>query len=173
QYRARLKRRHEWQLAEQRHELALQASVAKTRFLATLGHEVRTPMPAVLGMSELLASTQLDARQPGRVESIRRPGVHPERPAEDALDLAKIEAGRLELVDEPLDLHALVRETAAFHAPLLERRGLGFDCSIDPALPRWVLGDAGRVRQILLNLLGNAAKFTERGSVALQAAPYP
>ncbi len=173
QYRARLKRRHEWQLAEQRHELALQASVAKTRFLATLGHEVRTPMTAVLGMSELLASTQLDARQRGHVESIRRAGEHLLRLVNDALDLAKIEAGRLELVDEPLDLHALVRETAAFHAPLLERRGLGFDCSIDPALPRWVLGDAGRVRQILLNLLGNAAKFTERGSVALQAAPYP
>src|SRR5690606_13659601 len=106
-------------------------------------------------------------------ESIRRAGEHLLRLVNDALDLAKIEVGRLELVDEPLDLHALVRETAAFHAPLLERRGLGFDCTIDPALPRWVLGDAGRVRQILRNLLGNEAKFTERGSVASQAAPYP
>jgi signal transduction histidine kinase/CheY-like chemotaxis protein len=172
QYRARLKRRHAWQLAEQRHELALQASLAKTRFLATLGHEVRTPMTAVLGMSELLASTDLDARQRGHVESIRRAGEHLLRLVNDALDLAKIEAGRLELVDEPFDLHALVRETAAFNAPLAERRGLAFHCDIDQALPRWVRGDAGRVRQILLNLLGNAAKFTERGSIALHAGPH-
>ena len=171
QYRARLKRRHEWLLAEQRHELAEQASLAKTRFLATLGHEVRTPMTGVLGMSELLAGTDLDARQRGHVESIRRAGEHLLRLVNDALDLAKIEADRLELVEQPFDLHALIRETVAFNAPLAGQRGLEFHGTIAEGVPRWVAGDAGRVRQILLNLLGNAVKFTEHGSVTLLAEP--
>lgn len=169
QYRARLKRRHAWLLAEQKRELAEQASLAKTRFLATLGHEVRTPMTGVLGMSELLASTDLDARQRGHVESIRRAGEHLLRLVNDALDLARIEADRLELDLQPFDLHALIRDTVAFNAPLAQQRGLALHGTIDDDVPRWVLGDAGRVRQILLNLLGNAVKFTERGSVTLTA----
>ncbi len=168
QYRARLKRRHAWQLAEHKRELAEQASLAKTRFLATLGHEVRTPMTGVLGMSELLAATDLDARQRGHVESIRRAGEHLLRLVNDALDLARIEADRLQLDQQPFDLHALVRETVAFCAPQAQQRGLAFDEEIAADVPHWVLGDAGRVRQILLNLLGNAVKFTERGSVGLQ-----
>ncbi len=167
QYRARLKRRHAWQLAEHKRELAEQASLAKTRFLATLGHEVRTPMTGVLGMSELLAATELDERQRGHVESIRRAGEHLLRLVNDALDLARIEADRLQLDQQPFDLHALVRETVEFCAPQALQRGLAFDEQLDPDVPRWVLGDAGRVRQILLNLLGNAVKFTERGSVGL------
>ncbi|MGJ4729455.1 two-component regulator propeller domain-containing protein [Luteimonas sp. SDU101] len=168
QYRARLKRRHAWQLAEHKREVAEQASLAKTRFLATLGHEVRTPMTGVLGMSELLAGTALDERQRSYVESIRRAGEHLLRLVNDALDLARIEADRLQLDQQPFELHALVAETAAFCAPQAQQRGLDFHARIDPAVPRWVMGDAGRVRQILLNLLGNAVKFTERGSVALQ-----
>ncbi|HRP71868.1 MAG TPA: two-component regulator propeller domain-containing protein [Luteimonas sp.] len=171
QYRVRLKRRHAWQLAVEKRELAEQASLAKTRFLATLGHEVRTPMTGVLGMSELLAGTELDARQRGHVESIRRAGEHLLRLVNDALDLARIEADHLELAQQPFDLHALIRETAAFCAPLAEQQGLAFHCTIAEDTPRWLLGDAGRVRQILLNLLGNAVKFTERGSVTLRAAP--
>ena len=168
QYRARLKRRHAWQLAEHKRELAEQASLAKTRFLATLGHEVRTPMTGVLGMSELLAATDLDERQRGHVESIRRAGEHLLRLVNDALDLARIEADRLQLDQQPFDLHALVREVAAFCAPQARQRGLAFHDTIAAGVPRWVVGDAGRVRQILLNLLGNAVKFTERGSVALR-----
>jgi len=171
QYRTRLKRRHAWQLAEQKRELAEQSSLAKTRFLATLGHEVRTPMTGVLGMSELLASTDLDARQRGHVESIRRAGEHLLRLVNDALDLARIEADRLELDVQPFDLHALIREIVAFCAPLARQRGLDFHDAIADDVPRWVRGDAGRVRQILLNLLGNAVKFTERGSVTLRAEP--
>jgi len=169
-YRARLKRRHAWQLAEHKREVAEQASLAKTRFLATLGHEVRTPMTGVLGMSELLAATDLDARQRSHVESIRRAGEHLLRLVNDALDLARIEADRLQLDQQPFDLHALVRETVDFCAPQAQQRGLAFHHAIDPDVPHWVLGDAGRVRQILLNLLGNAVKFTERGSVSLLVA---
>src|SRR5690606_7981115 len=115
--------------------------------------------------------TGLDARQRGYVGSIRTAGEHLLRLVNDALDLSRIEADRLELDVRPFDLHALIHETAAFSAPLAQQRGLAFRGGIDDGVPAWVLGDAGRVRQILLNLLGNAIKFTERGSVTLQAAP--
>lgn len=166
-YRARLKRRHAWQLAEDKRNLAEQASLAKTRFLATLGHEVRTPMTGVLGMSELLLHTDLDARQRGYAESIRRAGDHLMRLVNDALDLARIEAGKLELDPQPFEVARLVQDVVAMCAPMARQKSLGFDVVIDPAVPAWVLGDSGRVRQILLNLLGNAVKFTERGSLGL------
>lgn len=169
-YRDRLRRRTEWQLAEHKRDVAEQASLAKTRFLATLGHEVRTPMTGVLGMSELLQGTQLDGRQRGYVDSIRRAGEHLLRLVNDALDLARIEAGRLQLDLQPFDTRALVADVAALCAPAAERRGLAFRAEVDDDVPRWLLGDAVRVRQILLNLLGNASKFTEEGSVELQVA---
>ena len=170
-YRMRLKRRHAWQLDRQKRELAEHASLAKTRFLATLGHEVRTPMTGVLGMSELLLGTGLDARQRGYADAIRRAGEHLMRLVNDALDLARIEAGKLELVARPFDLVALLDEVGGMVEPMARQRGLRFLCHVDAQTPRWLLGDAGRVRQILLNLLGNAVKFTEEGSVSLQAAP--
>ena len=170
-YRRRLKRRHAWQLNEQKRDLAEQASLAKTRFLATLGHEVRTPMTGVLGMSELLLATELAPRQRGYADAIRRAGEHLMRLVNDALDLARIEAGKQELDVQPFDLAALLDEVSGMVEPMARQRGLAFRRHIDAGTPRWLLGDAGRVRQILLNLLGNAIKFTETGSVSLQAAP--
>ncbi len=167
-YRQRLKRRNAWQLARHKHALAEQASLAKTRFLATLGHEVRTPMTGVLGMSELLLATPLDPKQRGYTESIRRAGDHLMRLVNDALDLARIEAGKLELDVQPFDLHALVRDVAALMAPGARQRGLDFHDAIDPQAPRWLRGDAVRIRQILLNLLGNAIKFTDSGEIGLR-----
>ncbi|GAB3377918.1 ATP-binding protein [Lysobacter fragariae] len=166
-YRDRLRRRHALQLATQQHDLAEQASQAKTRFLATLGHEVRTPMTGVLGMSELLLRTPLNAQQRGYVGTIRGAGEHLLRLVNDALDLARIESGKLELADEPFDLRGLAEELGALIGPLAKQRGLAFQLSIDDDAPRALRGDAARVRQILLNLLGNAVKFTERGSVSL------
>lgn len=167
-YRQRLRRKASWHVAEHKRELAEQASEAKSRFLATLGHEVRTPMTGVLGMSELLLDTELDTRQRGYAESIRRAGNHLMRLVNDALDLARIEAGRLELDPQPFELARLMQEVAALCEPLVRQKSLRYDMEIDPAAPAWVHGDAGRVRQILLNLLGNAVKFTERGSVGLR-----
>lgn len=167
-YRSRLKRRHAWQLAEDKRQVAEQASQAKTRFLATLGHEVRTPMTGVLGMSELLLDTALDARQRGYAESIRRAGDHLMRLVNDALDLARIEAGRLDLDAQPFELARLVQDVVAMCAPLARQKSLAFDTVIETGVPEWVHGDSGRVRQILLNLLGNAVKFTERGHVTLR-----
>ncbi|QOY62240.1 response regulator [Lysobacter sp. H21R4] len=169
--RRRIERRQAWKRAEHEREVAHEASLAKTRFLATLGHEVRTPMTGVLGMSELLLETALDARQRSYATSIHRAGEHLLRLVNDALDLARIESGKLELAAEVFDLHALMDELAEMSAPLVEARGLAFVVDRDPATPRLVRGDAVRVRQILLNLLGNAAKFTERGSIRLAVAP--
>ncbi len=170
-YWRRLRRRHELQLAEHKREVAEQASQAKTRFLATLGHEIRTPMTGVLGMSELLLATPLDARQHGYTEAIRRAGAHLLRLVNDALDLARIEAGKLDLDVQPFDLRQLVSEVEGLMAPMADSAGLRF--GVDYRMPAETVadGDALRVRQILLNLLGNAIKFTERGEVSLRVMP--
>jgi len=167
-YQRRLRRRHEWQLARHKHELAEQASLAKTRFLATLGHEVRTPMTGVLGMSELLLASELDERQRGYTQAIRRAGEHLLRLVNDALDLARIEAGRLELQAQPFDLQQLLDDVRGLMEPLAQRRGLAFNLE-NTAPPRTrVDGDVLRLRQILLNLVGNAIKFTSEGAVGLR-----
>jgi signal transduction histidine kinase/ligand-binding sensor domain-containing protein/CheY-like chemotaxis protein len=166
-YRLRLKRRHDYQLIEQKQFLAEQASQAKSRFLANLGHEVRTPMTGVLGMSELLLSTQLDRKQSNHVQAIRSAGEHLLRLVNDALDLARIEAGRLELECLDFDFEALVQDVVELLHPLAERKGLGLRMEIaETVRGRW-RGDPTRVRQILSNLLTNAVKFTERGEVKL------
>src|SRR5690606_9861657 len=169
--RRRMRERMAMQRVRQERELARKASEAKTRFLATLGHEVRTPMTGVLGMSELLLGTRLDERQRGYAESIRRAGDHLMRLVNDALDLARIEAGKLELDPQPLDPRVMMDEVAALTGPLAQRRGLAWRVEVEPGVPAGLLGDQVRIRQILLNLAGNAIKFTERGEVALSAAP--
>jgi len=170
-YRQRLRARHAWQLAQHKREVAEQASLAKSHFLATLGHEVRTPMTGVLGMTELLLQTPLDARQHGYARAIDTAGRHLLRLVNDALDLARIEAGKLSLERRNFPLHALLEQAMALARPLAGRKGLDFACEIDPALPPALRGDPSRVRQILLNLLSNAIKFTERGAVTLRAFP--
>ncbi len=169
-YRRRLRRRTAVKLARHKRELLDQASQAKTRFLATLGHEVRTPMTGVLGMSELLLSTPLDETQRGYTQAIQNAGSHLLRLVNDALDIARIEAGKLQLQQHVFELRALVAEVAGLTAPVARQRGIAFVETIDVAAPKHVLGDAMRVRQILLNLVGNAIKFTERGEVGLQVA---
>ncbi|MFC7302330.1 hybrid sensor histidine kinase/response regulator [Cognatiluteimonas weifangensis] len=170
-WRARLQQRHALRLIAHERELAEQASLAKTRFLATLGHEVRTPMTGVLGMSELLLGTGLDARQRDYTEAIRRAGNHLLRLVNDALDLARIEAGKLELAPQPFSPQALVADVVALEAPMAQRKGLRFVQQVATDVPAVLLGDALRIRQILLNLLGNAIKFTEAGEVGVRAEP--
>ncbi|MGJ7901529.1 ATP-binding protein [Lysobacter sp. 1R34A] len=167
-YRRRARRRLAWQRAEHEREVAKQASLAKTRFLATLGHEVRTPMTGVLGMSELLLDTPLDERQRSYTLAVRRAGEHLLRLVNDALDLARIESGKLELADEAFDLRALVEEASNLMAPLARQRRLAFEIDISTGAPAGLRGDVSRVCQILLNLLGNAIKFTDEGKVSLR-----
>ncbi len=165
--RARLRRRQQWQLTVHKQQIAEQASQAKSRFLATLGHEVRTPMTGVLGMSELLLATPLDDLQRGYAASIQHAGTHLLRLVNDALDLARIEAGRLELDIRPFDLMSMLVQVETLMEPMAHQRGLAFERSFNLPGPVQVSGDEMRVRQILMNLLGNAIKFTEKGHVGL------
>lgn len=169
-YRQRIKRRHAWQLAEHKRELLEQASEAKSRFLATLGHEVRTPMTGVLGMAELLQGTHLDPRQRAHVDAIRRAGEHLLRLVNDALDLARIEAGKLDLDNRDFTLKPLLDEVSGLMAPVAERKGLAFVGQLHADAPTALHGDRTRIAQILLNLIGNAVKFTETGHVALETS---
>ncbi len=172
-YRRRLRRRSEWQLTVHKKELAEQASQAKTRFLATLGHEVRTPMTGVLGMSELLLDTELDPRQRSYAGAIQQAGTHLLRLVNDALDLARIESGKLQLDTQAFDLGKLLQEVIGLMAPMAGRRGLAFVGDGLALEGVQVQGDPMRLRQILMNLLGNAIKFTEQGSVGLSTTLQP
>lgn len=166
-YRTRLRRRHAFEMAEQRRELAEQSSLAKTRFLATMGHEVRTPMSGVMGMTELLLGTPLSAPQRRYAEAIQQAGQHLLRLVDDALDLARIEADKLTLIIAPFAARAVLEQVRLLLQPLAERKGLDFAFSVAAAVPNWLAGDADRIRQIVLNLATNAIKFTEHGSVKL------
>jgi signal transduction histidine kinase/CheY-like chemotaxis protein/streptogramin lyase len=164
-WRRRVEQRHRMQLADQQRLLAEQANAAKTRFLATLGHEIRTPMTGVLGMAELLLRMPLPPRQQGYIEAIGRSGELLLKLVNDALDLARIEAGRFELEPAPFDPRALLGEVEQLEAGLAARKGLTFAVECAPDVPARVLGDGLRIKQILLNLANNALKFTERGGV--------
>jgi len=168
--RRRLEQRHRFALIAQRQQLAEQANAAKTRFLAGMAHEIRTPMTGVLGMTELLLGTPLDERQRRFADGIRRSGALLLRQVDDALDLARIEAGKLQLHEAPFDPAALLREVAALEQGLATRKGLSLQVEIEPGAPRRLLGDALRVQQVLLNLTHNALKFTQTGSVRLRLA---
>ena len=168
-WRRRLAQRHQMQLAEQRSRLAEQASAAKTQFLATLSHEIRTPMTGVLGMAELLLNSGLGSQQHEYAEAIQRSGKMLLKLLNDALDLARIEAGKFSLEPAPFDPRALVRDIAALEQGQARAKGLAFHLEIADDLPARVMGDALRVQQILLNLANNALKFTEHGSVTLRA----
>lgn len=167
-YRRRLRARSQWQLEQHKRALAEQASQAKTRFLATLGHEVRTPMTGVLGMAELLLATPLDARQRDYAGSILSAGRHLLRLVNDALDLARIEAGKLPLEARDFDLRELLEQICALVRPMALSKQLAFDFELEPGLPPTLQGDSNRVQQILLNLLVNAIKFTAHGRVGLR-----
>jgi len=168
-YRARLRGLHEKQVLEERRALAEQASQAKSRFLADLGHEIRTPMTGVLGMAELMHADASDGRQRARIEAIQSAGRHLLVLLNDALDLARIEAGRLELQDVAFDLPALLVDACALLRPQAEAKRLAFALQLPPDLPRGVRGDPVRLRQILLNLGHNAVKFTTAGRIRICA----
>jgi signal transduction histidine kinase len=169
-YRNRLAIRNEQELRDQERVLAQQNSSAKSRFLATLGHEIRTPMTGLMGMADLLQSGELSLQQRQRVTSIQGAGQHLLQLVNDVLDLAQIEAGKLRLHADVFNLEMLVLEVCDLLRPLAEIKGLSFDCIIEKNAPGFCIGDAGRVRQILLNLGNNAIKFTERGSVVIKTS---
>jgi signal transduction histidine kinase/ligand-binding sensor domain-containing protein/CheY-like chemotaxis protein len=166
--RHRLQHQHRLALSEERQRIAEQANAAKSRFLANMAHEIRTPLTGVLGMTELLLKTQLNERQHQYADAIRRSGALLLRHVNDALDVARIEAGRLELNHAPFDPAQVLREIADADAGLAAQKNLVIEVAIAPDVPRSVRGDTLRVQQILFNLTHNALKFTTHGGITLK-----
>lgn len=143
------------------------ANAAKSDFLATMSHEIRTPLTAIKGYAELLGSGPLDVRQRDELGKLRDAGEVLGVLIDDILDLAKIEAGRIDLHRDAVDLRALAERVIALVRPTAAAKGLALGCSISPDVPRFVQGDTGRLLQVLLNLTNNAVKFTGKGGVSL------
>jgi len=144
---------------------AEEASKAKQQFLANMSHEIRTPMNAIIGMADLLWETPLTADQKEYVRVFRRSGETLMALINDILDLAKVEEGRLDLEEVGFNLTDLVESTVEVFAASAQKKGLEMGARIGPRVPSWVMGDPGRIRQILSNLLGNAVKFTGAGEI--------
>jgi DNA-binding response OmpR family regulator/nitrogen-specific signal transduction histidine kinase len=154
--------------AEDARDRAEAASEAKSRLLATMSHEIRTPLNGIMGFADLLAATELEPEQRAYVEAIRTSGKSLVALVNEILDLSKLEAGKITLNEAPFDVALLVEGAIEILAPRAHAKGLDIASFIGADVPATVTGDAARLRQILLNVAGNAVKFTEHGGLGLR-----
>ena len=154
-------------------EAALEASRAKSEFLANMSHEIRTPMNAIVAMAELLSETTLSSEQAKFVHVFQRAGDTLVTVIDDILDLSKVEAGNLSLEEVDFDLGEVVEQTIEVLAPRAHEKGLDLNSRVSLDVPTTLIGDSSRLSQVLVNLLGNAIKFTEYGEVAVNVEQEP
>lgn len=159
-----------FRIEQERRERAESASAAKSRFLAMVSHEVRTPLNGILGITQLLAGTRLTAEQQSYVDAVRHSGHALLALIEDLLDFSSMEAGKFHLRPEPGNLRQLVGHVVELSASRADEKNIEIAAYVAPDVPETIVADHGRLRQVLFNLVGNALKFTEQGGVFVEVA---